>query len=232
MAGANTQDRRALVGENWHLVRSDAPISAADPIGDQAAVVLRCLPVVWVWAGTTFYADRFDPDDALHRGLVALQMVAVCALALSLPDALGDTSRTFALSSARVTLLLMDARAHFSARGAGYDPLVSWYIKGYGLAALIWLVSAFVPEPARFYFWAVALVVDLGTPLSMRRLQVLTPLDRSHLSERFGLFVIIVLGEAVVGVVAALAGLNLDTSTVIGALFCDGHRGKYLVDLL
>jgi low temperature requirement protein LtrA len=56
----------------------------------------------------------------------------------------------------------------------------------------------------------------------MRRLQMRTPLDRTHLSERFGLFVIIVLGEAVVGVVGGLAEQNLDASSVIGALFAMG----------
>ena len=35
--------------------------------------VFLFIPVLWVWAGTTFYDDRFDPDDAVHRGLTALQ---------------------------------------------------------------------------------------------------------------------------------------------------------------
>ena len=179
------------------------------------------IPVIWVWAGTTFYADRFDPDDAVHRGLTALQMIAVCALAVSVHDGLGDTSRAFALSyvAARTTLLLMYVRAYRSARDAEYRPMISRYLRGFGLAALIWLVSAFVPPPARFFMWGIALVVDIGTPLGMRSLQVLTPLNRSHLAERFGLFVIIVLGESVIGVVGGLAEQNLHTSSVIGALF-------------
>ena len=179
------------------------------------------IPVIWVWAGTTFYADRFDPDDAVHRGLTALQMIAVCALAVSVHDGLGDTSRAFALSyvAARTTLLLMYVRAYRSARDAEYRPMISRYLRGFGLAALIWFASAFVPTPARFFMWGIALVVDIWTPLGMRRLQLLTPLDRSHLSERFGLFVIIVLVESVIGVVGGLAEQNLNTSSVIGALF-------------
>ena len=78
------------------------------------------------------------------------------------------------------------------------------YVTGFALAALIWLVSALVPDPARFVLWAVGLVVDFGTPLlaSTRRLQAEIPPDTHHLPERFGLFTIIVLGEAFIKVIA------------------------------
>jgi low temperature requirement protein LtrA len=58
---------------------------------------------------------------------------------------------------------------------------------GFGAAAAIWLVSAFVPTPGRFAVWVVAMVVDYATPLTARHLQQRVQLDPSHLPERFGL---------------------------------------------
>src|ERR671937_879089 len=39
------------------------------------------VPVWWAWVGYTFYADRFDTDDAPHRLLMIAGMFAVAGLA-------------------------------------------------------------------------------------------------------------------------------------------------------
>ena len=41
--GSDLQAGSLHCGEIWHLARSDPPGSAADPVGDQAAVFLGCL---------------------------------------------------------------------------------------------------------------------------------------------------------------------------------------------
>jgi low temperature requirement protein LtrA len=79
-------------------------------------------------------------------------------------------------------------------------PLTTRYIVGHGGAALIWLASAFVPAPARYALWPAAFVVDLGTPWLALPHTVKVPPHPAHLPERFGLFTLILLGEAVVAV--------------------------------
>ena len=86
--------------------------------------------------------------------------------------------------------------------------LVTGYLVGFGIGAGIWAISIFVPEPARFYLWGLALAVDLATPYVMRREQARAPLDVSHLPERFGLFTILVLGESVAATVIGLSKLE------------------------
>ncbi len=49
--------------------------------------------------------------------------------------------------------------------------------------------------------WAIALAVEFAFPFVGRRRLAVAPVDREHLEERFGLFTIIVLGEAVIAVV-------------------------------
>ncbi len=62
----------------------------------------------------------------------------------------------------------------------------------------------FFEGDTRYLLWGVALVVDLATPLLSRKQQAGLPPQSQHLPERFGLFVVIVLGEAVAGIVKGL----------------------------
>ena len=172
----------------------------------------------WLWASHTYYADRYDTDDLVYRLLAAAQMVAVVVIAASLS---GDTESTtaFALGYAlsRWVLVIMYSRAYRHV--AETRDLVKGYLIGFGLGAVIWTVSALVPEEARFAFWAIALIVDLATPWVMRRAQAKVPLDVSHLPERFGLFTILVLGESIAAVVAGVAHQSWSFAGVITATF-------------
>lgn len=172
------------------------------------AFILLFIPVWWVWMGTTFYANRFDADDLPHRLLIFGQIFVVSALAISVYDGLGDTAVGFSLAyaAARGLLVIMYLRA------ASHVPearaLARRYAVGFGVAALVWLVAAFVPAPARFFIWGLGLGIDFYTPLSpgSRRLQRALPPSPHHLPERLGLFTIIVFGESFLKVVGGFAG--------------------------
>src|SRR5215212_7298989 len=116
---------------------------------------LLFVPIWWVWMGTTFYANRFAADDLVHHLLVFAQIFIVSALAIHVFDGLGETSAGFALAyaAARGILVIMYLRT------ARYVPearaLARRYGIGFAVAALIWLVSAFVPPPFRFGLWVV-----------------------------------------------------------------------------
>ncbi len=180
------------------------------------------IPTWWTWTGTAFYITRFNLDDVGHRLLTFAQMFAISILAINIHDGLGHTSPGFAAGyvGARAVLILMYVRAGLLRPPA--RRLTNRYATGFGLAASIWLISIFVPEPARFVLWGVGLVIDFGTPLlpSTRRLQADLPPDTHHLPERFGLFTIIVLGEAFIKVITHASeaeGLHL-ANGLYGAL--------------
>lgn len=169
------------------------------------------VPVWWSWTGTAFYITRFNLDDVGHRLLVFAQMFAVAVMAINISDGLGGTSQGFALgyAGARAALILMYLRAGRLRPNA--RKLTRRYATGFSLAALCWLVSAVFPEPLRFVWWAAGMIIDFGTPLlpSTRRLQAEIPPDTHHLPERFGLFTIIVLGEAFIKVITNASGHTL-----------------------
>jgi low temperature requirement protein LtrA len=45
--------------------------------------VVLMIVIWWAWTGETFYQNRFDSDDLLHRRLVFLQMFAIATLGIS-----------------------------------------------------------------------------------------------------------------------------------------------------
>jgi low temperature requirement protein LtrA len=155
--------------------------------------------VVWSsWVGTVLFMNRFDRNDIGQHLLVFLQMYFVVGLAVHLSDPLGELSRGFAISFSLVILVrvLMYMRAinlYPEAR-----PLIKRFILGDVPLVLIWLISAFVHPPIRYLLWIGSIIWGFGVPLLPQiRLwgERMRP-DLTHLSERMGLFTIIVLGEA------------------------------------
>ncbi len=168
----------------------------------------------WLWASHTFYADRYDTDDLVYRLLAATQMIAVLVMAASLADGPSASTTVFAAGYAIARLVLLALYWRVYQHVAETRRLVSGYLVGFGVAAAVWVASIFVPDPARFAVWAVALSIDLATPWVVRRQQATVPLDESHLPERFGLFVILVLGESLAAVVAGLSHVGWSSSSL------------------
>ncbi len=177
------------------------------------------LLVWWLWASHTFYADRYDTDDLVYRFFAGGQMVAIAILAASVSTGPSGSTMVFAAAyaAARILLLFLYARAY------KYVPatrqLVRGYLIGFGVAAVIWIISIFVPTPTRFWLWGLALAIDLATPFVVRKAQAAAPLDVSHLPERFGLFTILVLGETIVAVTVGLGHVEWQWSTSIAGVF-------------
>ena len=159
------------------------------------------VPVWWAWVGYTFYADRFDTDDVVHRVLMLMGMFAVGALASVIPDAAQGDTKQFAVAyvAVRAFVIALNARAWLHLPAA--RPLLNAYLPAFTASAALFLVSIAVEPPARYWVWALALTIDLGTPLVSQRRIAVIPIHASHIPERVGLFTIIVLGETVLGVV-------------------------------
>ena len=152
----------------------------------------------------TVFATRFDADDGVQRALTLVQMFAVAAMAANASDAL-DTRSSAGFAAAYAALRLVLVAQYFRARHLPrVRPFTTRYLAGHGVAAVIWLSSALVAVPARYALWAVAFVIDLGTPWLALPHSVEVPPDAAHLPERFGLFTLILLGESVVAVMQGM----------------------------
>ena len=213
--GENEEERRATWLELFYdLVFVAAIAEVAHYLHGHLSIagffgyVLLFVPIWWSWVGATFYATRFDTDDLGHRLLTLLQMVAIAVLAVNVHDGLSKSSDGFALSYVAVRTILI-----FQYLSAGYfvpaaRPLTNWYVRGFSVAAAIWLLSIFVPTPWQFALWILALIIDFATPLTAGKFVAKIPPSFSHVPERVGLFTIIVLGEAVIAVVKGVSQLQ------------------------
>ena len=132
-----------------------------------------------VAVGQSHYADRYDTDDLVYRLWAAAQMVAVLVMAASLAHGPSESTIVFAAgyASARLVLLALYWRVYRRLRDSSPG---HWLSDRFRAAAVVWLASVFVPDPARFAVWGVALAIDLATPWVVRRQQATVPLDESH----------------------------------------------------
>ena len=223
----STDDQRTERHANWLELLFDlifvAAISqvATNLSGNYSAITfLESIPLFfaiwWGWCGHTFYLDRFDTDDILNRVMTMAQMVVVSYLAINVKNALTTTGSGFAISYAVLRFILVAEYIRVGRLIPEARPLTQRYSIGFGIAALIWLSSAFVPAPLRFILWGFALLIDFLTPFTAGDIHINFPVHPTHLPERFGLFTIIVIGEAIVSVVFAISnvGLNLYTGLI------------------
>jgi len=163
------------------------------------------LLIWWAWLGHTAFSTRFDTDDLVQRVLTALQIFLVAVMAINATGALDSRDSAgfaAAYSVMRLVLAIQYLRARSIRRARG---MTTRYATSCGVSALLWLTSALIPAPARFWIWGLALTIDIGTPLVSTRHMVDVPHDAAHLPERYGLFTIILLGESIVAVMTGMA---------------------------
>ena len=162
------------------------------------------VPVWMAWIGQSFYATRFDTDDLGHRLFIIAQMFAVAAMAVNVHAGLGRGSAGFALSYAAVRFILVGEYLGAHVWVPAARPLTKRFGLGFGAAAFLWLVSAWVATPFRFYLWGAGLFLDFAIPLGAGKLHSKLAPHATHLPERFAAFTLIVLGEAIAGTVLGL----------------------------
>jgi low temperature requirement protein LtrA len=182
---------------------------AADPSARGFLIFAGLFVAVWwAWVGYTFYADRFDTDDPPHRVLMLAGMFGVAVLSSVIPEAFHGETASFALAYAavRAVVVVLNLRAWWHLPAA--RPLLNVYIPAFSASIAIFVVSVAVAPPYRYWLWALALTVDLGTPLVSGSRIRLVPIHASHIPERVGLFTIIVFGESVLAVVVGTATVS------------------------
>jgi len=176
------------------------------PLGEDYTVhglvryALMFLLIWWAWLGHTMYSTRFDADDVVQRLLTLLQIFAAAAMAANAKAAFDSRdSAGFGAAYAvlRAVLVVQYLRAR---RLKETHRLTTLYSVGLGAAAFLWGLAAVIPAPARFWLWAMALLIDMATPWLAVQYTHKCPPDAEHLPERFGLFTIILLGESVAAV--------------------------------
>jgi low temperature requirement protein LtrA len=179
--------------------------------------VILFVPVWWAWVGFTFYATRFESDDSLYRLLWLIAMLASAAMAVNVHDAFDGAAAAFAVSYAAVRTVLVVLYLIGRRREPAARDLSTYLALAFSIGAGFWYASAFVGEPLRFWLWGAGIAVEGLAPLLGNRILLRTTVHPWHLPERFGLFMIIVLGESIAGVVAGTADTDWHVNSAVVA---------------
>ncbi len=200
------------IAELAHLLHDELTWSG---IGSFAALFV---PVWWLWIDFSYYADQFDVDRGSYRVTMLGIMFGMIVLAITIPEALHGGSAAFAsiYTALRLVIIVLYIQAwRFVPQSR---ELTARYSISFSIAFVLWLISIFTPEPLRFRLWTVALAVEISNgPITYATIRSV-PAQVSHMDERFGLFVIIVLGEAILAVATGVADANWQGEAALTAL--------------
>ncbi|WP_183094672.1 low temperature requirement protein A [Nocardioides stalactiti] len=175
--------------------------------------------ISWAWINFTWFASAYDTDDWLYRLTTMLQMVGVLVFALGLPamfksihhgDTLDNDVMVWGYVVMRVAMVFQWWRAtrHDRARRGAHR----LYLGSILVSQALWCVLAVVDLSVTTTFVAmcVPLLIEVGGPIIAERTFGGTPWHAHHIAERYGLMVIIALGEGLIGTMASLTALAED----------------------
>ncbi|WP_329119086.1 low temperature requirement protein A [Streptomyces sp. NBC_01465] len=204
----------AAVGQVTHRI-GEHPTGGA-----VAAAAALFVPLWWTWVLYAVRANRADRDNTAHRLLTMCGLAAVCGLAVFIggvghsPGADAGFVISYLCARAGVAALY----AWESRTDTQLTPLLRSFATGSAASAVLWAGGlAFAPGPLRYGAWAAGMATDLALPLLSGRRIARATHHVEHLRERFGLFTIIVLGEAVLGFTNGLVHARTAPEAAAGA---------------
>ncbi len=176
------------------------------------------IPIWWLWIDFSYFADQFDVDRGFYRLTMLSVMFGIMVLSVTIPKALDGGAVQFATVYTALRFVIIALYIQAWRLVPQTRELTARYILSFSVAFILWFISIFVPEPACFWLWALALVIEISNgPITYITVRSV-PAQASHMDERFGLFVIIVLGEAVLAVASGVADSNWQWRAALTAL--------------
>jgi low temperature requirement protein LtrA len=167
--------------------------------------------LVWIaWGNGSLHHELHGHEDARARSTFLLQILLLAAMGAFIPHASGSRGAAFALAAA-VLFAVLAGLWLLAARGdrPEYRRASRLFVGGTAVCAVLLAGTALLPASARVPAWGVIDAVYLAgyavVTLTATPAQASAVVVSDALTERFGAFIIIVLGETLTGVVAGLS---------------------------
>jgi low temperature requirement protein LtrA len=179
----------------------------------RAVLVLAAL--WWPWTAYAWLTNTVDPEEGLIGAALLAALIAMFVAALAVPHVFGDDGVLFGVAFLIVVAMHLAlyalASRHTRDLLLAVLRLAPWTLAG---ATLI-LVAGFA-DGARTWLWVAALVCTyVGAALAGTTGWRVFP---SHLAERYGLVLIIALGEAFVAIGIGVTGSGIGLGDVAAAI--------------
>jgi len=181
--------------------------------------VLVLCALWWPWTAYAWLTNTVDPEEGFVGAALLVALIAMFLAALAVPHVFGDDGVLFGAAFLVVVAMHL---ALYSLAGRGNRDLLAavlrlapWTLVG---ATLILVAGFSFADGARTWLWVAALICTyVGAGLSGTTGWRVFP---SHLAERYGLVLIIALGEAFVaiGIAVNAIGLGEVAAAILGLL--------------
>ena len=168
--------------------------------------------VVWAWLNYSWFASAYDTDDWVFRLATMVQMTGVIVVSLGLPQMFasldhGDTLDNHVMVAGYVVMRipLVFLWWQVGRHDPDHAPAARIYMATIAFAQAGWVLLAILDLPiaTTFALFGLLLALEFAGPFVAER-KIGTPWHPRHIAERYGLLVIITLGEVIIGTVAAL----------------------------
>ncbi len=216
----------AIAQAGVQLVHSVAEAHAAEGILNYAMVFFA---IWWAWMNFTWFASAYDNDDALYRVVTLVQIAGVLVLAAGVSKAFEDHDFLLVLLGyviMRMALTVQWLRVARNADGAERRMALR-YAGGVLVCQVGWVGLVLLPESGRPWLFLVMAIAEMCVPLVAER-EYSTVWHPHHISERYGLFTIIVLGETIAAATIAVK-VGVDENDALGELLPIASGGLLII---
>ena len=176
--------------------------------------VMTFAAIWWAWMSFTWFATGYDTDDVVYRVGVFIQMAGAIIIAAGIARAFDDNDWSLVLLGyivMRVALVALWLRAARDAPSHRVQNL-RWAI-GTAAMQVAWVLAfLLVPGETFIVAFVVLFVGELAVPIVATRDQP-ARWHSEHITERYGLLTIIVLGESVLAGASAFGSVADDAFT-------------------
>jgi low temperature requirement protein LtrA len=188
-----------------------------DPTGGGLLRGLLLLGALWwAWGAYAWLTNTLDPEEGAVRLAVLGAVATLLVVSLAAPGAFGPDAVVFGVAYFVVRALHL---VLYGIAGRGDRDLFRAVMRVapvWMLAPALLVFAGFLDGAGQLAIWGAALAVDyLGVLVGRMRGWRVSP---AHFIERFGLIIIIALGESIVAIGVGAAGLRLDAGVIAAAL--------------
>jgi low temperature requirement protein LtrA len=168
--------------------------------------------VWWAWSAFVWAANAQLPDSPTLRACLLVSSVAIFVAGLSVPHAFGSEATLFAATYAVVRLLHLALYADASRQGNASWSAIAGFALTVCIGMALLIAGSFATGVVRTGLWVLAAAIDYAGPawLTRERLRGLQEVAVAHFAERYGLFVIICLGESIVAIGVGALGVSAE----------------------
>jgi low temperature requirement protein LtrA len=217
-----------VVGVSQAAGRLHHALSANEIGHGIASYLMVFFAIWWAWVNFTWFASAYDNDDVPYRVTTMVQITGALILAAGVPRAFDDNNFTVVVIGyvvMRLAIVSQWLRASWS------DPVrritALRFAAGITIVQIGWVARLALPDRYGAASFVILVIAELAVPIYGEQAAG-TTWHPTHIAERYGLFTLIVLGEAILAATTAIQ-TGFDTGGERGQLLALSIAGLVIV---